>query len=77
MKMRRIYELMNILEGCNSVRRIAKGEYEWLGFIDDLREVVPSRKKEETSLSNLAHKVKRMLREAEGEVSIREIERRV
>jgi hypothetical protein len=31
-KQRRIYDLMNILEGCNYVRRISKGTYDWFGF---------------------------------------------
>lgn len=31
-KQRRIYDLMNILEGCNFVKRVSKGTYIWYGF---------------------------------------------
>lgn len=31
-KKRRIYDLMNILEGCGFVQRISKGTYYWKGF---------------------------------------------
>jgi sugar-specific transcriptional regulator TrmB len=31
-KQRRIYDLMNILEGCRFIKRTTKGKYTWFGF---------------------------------------------
>ena len=31
-KQRRIYDLMNILEGCGFIKRTSKGKYTWFGF---------------------------------------------
>lgn len=61
-KKRRIYDLMNILEGCGFVQRISKGTYDWRGF-DPAEAVAFSQKKrkDSSSLSCLAARIKRTL----------------
>lgn len=31
-KQRRIYDLMNIMEGCGCLGKLSKGKYEWIGI---------------------------------------------
>ena len=31
-KQRRIYDLMNIMEGCGCLKKHSKGKYEWVGI---------------------------------------------
>jgi hypothetical protein len=54
---------MNILEGCGFMKRISKGTYLWYGLeeVDSKKTCKEGRKKEATSLSNLAARVKCLL----------------
>ncbi len=71
---RRIYDLMNILEGCGFVKRICKGTYEWKGFeAEDFKSSSEKSRKEATSLSSLARRIKEMLVESPDSIDFKDI----
>jgi hypothetical protein len=77
-KQRRIYDLMNILEGCGFLRRISKGAYYWNGFNAFPTPNFRKRSsKESTSLSALAAHVRSHLFLAEGLIEFKDIVRQI
>ena len=74
-KQRRIYDLMNILEGCDLLQRVAKGKYLWFGFGAQVQG--RARAKEATSLSCLTARVKEILHAQPNFVDFKEICARV
>ena len=62
---RRIYDLLNILEGCGFIRQISKGTFEWCGFNSDISTEVRIKDKKKLTLKYWAQKVKNILIESE------------
>ena len=72
-KQRRIYDLMNILEGCGSVQKISKGKYKWLGLQESFFPGPEDQKGDLTSLRNISSALKVIIFESEKPLSFLEL----
>lgn len=60
-KQRRIYDLMNIMEGCGCLKKHSKGKYQWVG-IEKSEFIRPeSQKGDSTSLRQIAARIKMVM----------------
>lgn len=76
---RRVYDLMNILQGCGFVGRISVGRYSWFGFDESVRRKRRGQgnNKKASSLYSLAGRVKNILYCEKEEIGFKEVCRRV
>lgn len=73
MKQRRIYDLMNIMEGCGCLKKHSKGKYEWVG-IEKSEFVRPeSQKGDSTSLRQIAARIKLVFSGSKGLIKFTDI----
>jgi sugar-specific transcriptional regulator TrmB len=72
-KQRRVYDLMNIMEGCGCVKKISKKKYEWVGPGKSIFIETVSQKGDATSLRQITARIKLLISKEKGLVTFSKI----